>query len=227
MLVPHVPVVCDSNRVLVNLSLIVDDPGCELSSGPLEDHPAMWVSLPSLNGLLLELVDDSSLLLMMVRTTSGAGDNSGCCASPRSPVHLANICGHLLLGTIRDLAHCFWVGLSGSEFSLLSGNLILGLASGGNWGSFSGSGSLNLLLSKSCFRIKIPNLCVKLSYLLLNSLLLPSSDKQAFLRAKLSNFTLLLGDGHISCKYFLLLILDSLSLGFLDVVSGISLCLKS
>ena len=108
MLVPHVPVVCDSNRVLVNLSLIVDDPSCELGSSPLEDHPAVCVRLPSYHGLLLELVDDSSLLLMMMRTTSGASDNSGsCAASPRSSVHLANICSHLLLGTVRNLAHCF------------------------------------------------------------------------------------------------------------------------
>lgn len=78
VLVPHVPVVSDSDGVLIDLSLVVDDSSTPLCSSPLEDLPAAGVLPSPLNGLLLELIDDSSLLVVMMSTTAGTSDYSGC-----------------------------------------------------------------------------------------------------------------------------------------------------
>ena len=78
VLVPHVPVVSDSDSILIYLSLVVDDSSAPFCSSPLEDLPAAGVLPSPLNGLLLELIDDSSLLVVMMSTTAGTSDYSGC-----------------------------------------------------------------------------------------------------------------------------------------------------
>jgi hypothetical protein len=77
MLIPHVPVVGDGDGVLIDLSLVVNDSGSVLVPGPLEDLPAARVGPSPLDGLFLELVDDSPLLMVMMGTATGASDHSG------------------------------------------------------------------------------------------------------------------------------------------------------
>lgn len=77
MLIPHVSVVSDGDSVLIDLSLVVNDSGSLLGPGPPEDLPAARVGPSSLDGLVLELIDDSSLLMVMMGTTAGASDHSG------------------------------------------------------------------------------------------------------------------------------------------------------
>ena len=77
MLIPHVPVVRDGDSVLIDLSLVVNDSGSVLCPGPLEDLPAVGVGPSPLDGLLLELVHNSSLLVVVMGTATGARDHSG------------------------------------------------------------------------------------------------------------------------------------------------------
>ena len=77
MLIPHVSVVSDGDSVLIDLSLVVNDSCSLLGPGPPEDLPAARVGPSSLDGLVLELIDDSSLLMVMMGTTAGASDHSG------------------------------------------------------------------------------------------------------------------------------------------------------
>ena len=78
MLIPHVSIVGDRNSVLIDLSLVVDDSGSELSSGSLKDLPASRVGPSSYDSLFLKLINDPSLPIVMMTTTSGSSDNSSC-----------------------------------------------------------------------------------------------------------------------------------------------------
>ena len=123
MLIPHVSVVGDGDGVLIDLSLVVNDSGSVLSPGPPEDLPAARVCPSSLDGLVLELIDDSSLLMVMMGTTAGASDNSG--GGRGCLILAANVGSHLLLGTVRDLARALRLSFGGPHFPFLCGNLIL------------------------------------------------------------------------------------------------------
>lgn len=105
----------------------------------------------------------------------------------------------------------------------MRGNLILRLALGGDGGGLLGPSGLNRLLCEPSFGVKIPNVSVELGKLGLDSLLLPSRNEQAFLRAKFGYLTLLLCNGHVLGKSLLHSIFDGLSLSLLNCIKGITL----